>query len=293
MTDLGEVITAMVTPFNDNLEVNYEAAAELANYLVDNGSDGILLLGTTGEVPTLSKDEKVELIEVVKEEVGDRAKVIAGTGSYSTQASIEMTKTATELGVDGIMLVTPYYNKPPQDGLYRHFKQVAEVTDLPVILYNVPSRTSKNIKPEIVARLAEEDNIVAIKEASGDVEQAATIHRLTDDNFSIYSGDDGLTLPILSIGGKGVISVASHLVGSQIKEMIQYYKSGQVQKSVQLNVELGDIFDKIFMTTNPIPVKKAVNLIGYEVGPVRPPLVDATQQQEKALESLLKKHNLL
>lgn len=292
MTDLGEVITAMVTPFTDDLEVNYDAAVELANYLADNGSDGILLLGTTGEVPTLSKEEKVKLIEVVTEEVGDRVKIIAGTGSYSTQASIDMTKKATNLGVDGVMLVTPYYNKPPQDGLYRHFKQVAEVTDLPVILYNVPSRTSKNIEPETVAELAKVDNIVAIKEASGDVEQAATINRLTDNNFSIYSGDDGLTLPILSIGGKGVVSVAAHLVGSQIKEMIQHYKSGQVQKAAQLNAKLGDIFAKIFMTTNPIPVKKAVNLIGYEVGPVRPPLVDTTQQQEEALTSLLQKHDL-
>ncbi|ADL13081.1 4-hydroxy-tetrahydrodipicolinate synthase [Acetohalobium arabaticum] len=293
MTDLGEVITAMVTPFTDDLEVNYEAAARLANYLADNGSDGILLFGTTGEVPTLNKEEKIKLVEVVKEEVGDKVNIIVGTGSYSTQASIEMTKTATDLGVDGVMLVTPYYNKPPQDGLDKHFKQVAEVTDLPVILYNVPSRTSKNIEAETVARLAEVENIVAVKEASGDLEQVATVNRLTDDDFLIYSGDDGLTLPILSVGGTGVVSVAAHLVGNRIKEMIHCYKSGQVQKAAQLNAELGDVFAKIFITTNPIPVKKAVNLIGYEAGPVRPPLVDANQQQTEALKSLLQNHNLL
>ncbi|KXS37210.1 MULTISPECIES: 4-hydroxy-tetrahydrodipicolinate synthase [unclassified Candidatus Frackibacter] len=293
MVELGEVITAMVTPFNEELEVNYEAAADLANYLVNNGSDGILVLGTTGEVPTLTKEEKMKLIEIVKEAVGDRAKVIVGTGSYSTQESIKMTKKVTDLGVDGVMLVTPYYNKPPQAGLYNHFKQVAEVTDLPVILYNVPGRTSRNIEPETVAKLADIDNIVAIKEASGDVEQAATINRLTDDDFMIYSGDDGLTLPILSIGGTGIISVAAHLVGSKIKDMVTAYKAGEVQKAAGLNAELGELFAKIFMTTNPIPVKAALNLMGQQVGPVRPPLVDANAEEEEVLRYLLKSHNLI
>jgi len=293
MVELGEVITAMVTPFNEELEVNYEAAVDLANYLVNNGSDGILVLGTTGEVPTLTKEEKMKLIETVKESVGDRAKVIVGTGSYSTQESIKMTKKVTDLGVDGVMLVTPYYNKPPQAGLYNHFKEVAEVTDLPVILYNVPGRTSRNIEPETVAKLADIDNIVAIKEASGDVEQAATINRLTDDDFMIYSGDDGLTLPILSIGGTGIISVAAHLVGSKIKDMVTAYKAGEVQKAAGLNAELGELFAKIFMTTNPIPVKAALNLMGQQVGSVRPPLVDANAKEEEVLRYLLKDHNLI
>ncbi|SJZ31624.1 4-hydroxy-tetrahydrodipicolinate synthase [Selenihalanaerobacter shriftii] len=291
--EFGEVITAMVTPFNTDLEVDYEATAELANYLVENGSDGILVLGTTGEVPTLTKDEKIKLVKTVKEEVGGRAKVIVGTGSYSTSASIEMTKKIEAIGVDGVMLVTPYYNKPPQSGLYRHFKMVAKETDLPVILYNVPGRTSRNIEPETVAKLAEIENIVAIKEASGDVEQAATINRLTDDEFLIYSGDDGLTLPILSIGGTGVISVSSHLVGNQIKEMITLYKAGKVKEAADLNAELGELFGKMFITPNPIPVKCSLNLLGQKVGPVRPPLADIDQEEKAVLEVLLKEYNLV
>jgi len=293
MSELGEVMTAMVTPFTTDLEVNYEATRELANYLLENGSDGILVLGTTGEVPTLTKEEKLNIIKTVRDEVGDKATVIAGTGSYSTQASIDMTKKATELGVDGVMLVTPYYNKPPQEGLYNHFKEIAGVTDLPVILYNVPGRTSRNIEAKTIARLAEIDNIVAVKEASGDIEQVATINRLTDDDFLIYSGDDGMTLATLSVGGTGVISVASHLVGKDIKEMIGLYKSGKVKEASKLNAELGEIFSKIFITTNPIPIKKAVNLLGKEVGPVRPPLVDANQEEEEVLKALLKDYNLI
>lgn len=293
MSNLGEVITAMVTPFTADLEVNYEAAADLANYLVENGSDSILVLGTTGEVPTLTKEEKVELVKTVKETVGEKAKIIAGTGSNSTQKSIEMTKKISKLGVDGVMLVTPYYNKPPQGGLYNHFKQAAKVTELPVILYNVPGRTSRNLEPETVAKLAEIDNVTAVKEASGDAAQAATINRLTPDDFLIYSGDDSLTLPILSIGGTGVISVAAHLVGDQIKEMIGHYKSGQVEKAARLNAELGEMFEKMFITTNPIPVKKSLDLIGKEVGPVRPPLINPDQEEEEILKSLLKDYNLI
>ncbi|MCK8823483.1 4-hydroxy-tetrahydrodipicolinate synthase [Fuchsiella alkaliacetigena] len=293
MAQFGEVLTAMVTPFTADLEVNYEAAADLANYLVENGSDGILVLGTTGEVPTLSKEEKFNLVETVVEAVGEKAKVLVGSGSYSTQASIEMTQQVSQLEIDGVMLVGPYYNKPPQAGLYEHFKQIAQSTELPVMLYNVPGRTSKNIEAQTIAKLAEIDNIVAVKEASGDVQQAAEINQLTAADFDIYSGDDGMTLPILSIGGSGIVSVAAHLVGDQIKEMIGLHRAGQVEAAAQLNAELFPIFKKIFITTNPIPVKKALNLLGKEVGPVRPPLVEATQEQEEILKTLLADYDLL
>jgi len=218
----GEVMTAMVTPFTNNLEVDFERVRELATYLVENGSDSVLVMGTTGEVPTLKKDEKLKLLEVVVDEVGDRANVVAGTGSYSTSASIELTKEVEKIGLDGVMLVVPYYNKPPQNNLYNHFKMIAGETNLPVMIYNVPGRTSRNIEAETVSQLAEIDNIIALKEASGDIGQVAKVCRLTDDDFYIYSGDDNLTLPILSVGGQGVVSVASHLVGKDIKKMINY-----------------------------------------------------------------------
>ncbi|OCL27159.1 4-hydroxy-tetrahydrodipicolinate synthase [Orenia metallireducens] len=289
----GEVLTAMVTPFNEDLTINYEQAVGLANYLVDNGSDGLVVLGTTGEVPTLSSKEKVKLLEVIVEAVGDKAKIIAGTGSYSTQASIDFTKEAEEIGVDGVMLVTPYYNKPPQEGLYNHFKMVAEATDLPIMLYNVPGRTSRNIEPETIVKLAEIDNIIAVKEASGNLDQVIKIRSLTDDNFKIYSGDDSLTLPILSIGGEGVVSVASHLVGNEIKAMISDFKAGKIKEAAQQNAKLNKLFSTMFISTNPIPVKAALNLVGKEVGGLRPPLVELTEELEERLKSVLQEYDLV
>ncbi|PRX33594.1 dihydrodipicolinate synthase [Orenia metallireducens] len=289
----GEVLTAMVTPFNEDLTINYEKAIDLANYLVDNGSDGLVVLGTTGEVPTLSGEEKIKLLEVIVESVGNKAQIIAGTGSYSTQASIDFTKKAEEIGVDGVMLVTPYYNKPPQEGLYKHFKMVAGETDLPVMLYNVPGRTSRNIEPETIAKLAEIDNIVAVKEASGNLDQAIKIRSLTDDSFKIYSGDDSLTLPILSIGGEGVVSVASHLVGNELKAMIADFKAGKIKEAAQQNARLNKLFSTMFISTNPIPVKVALNLVGKEVGGLRPPLVGLNDDLEKRLKSVLAEYNLL
>ncbi|NLM98248.1 MAG: 4-hydroxy-tetrahydrodipicolinate synthase, partial [Halanaerobiaceae bacterium] len=205
MTDFGEVLTAMVTPFDDNLKVDLKKARKLASYLVNNGSDCLVVLGTTGEVPTLKFEEKIELLETVLDEVGEKAAVIAGTGSYSTEDSIFMTKKAEEIGVDGIMLVTPYYNKPTQSGLYKHFAAIAANTSLPIILYNVPGRTSRNIDPDTVYKLAGIDNIIGIKEASGSLEQVSKLSSILPDDFLIYSGDDILTLPILAVGGKGVI----------------------------------------------------------------------------------------
>ncbi|AGB40697.1 dihydrodipicolinate synthase [Halobacteroides halobius DSM 5150] len=291
--EFGEVLTAMVTPFNENKEVDYEQAIKLARYLIDNGSDGLLVLGTTGEVPTLSQQEKLNLLEIIIDEVGEETTVIAGTGCYSTAKSIEFTNKAERIGVDGVMLVTPYYNKPPQAGLENHFKAVAQATKLPVILYNVPSRTGRNIEPATVAKLAEIDNIVAVKEASGSVEQAAKIRALTDDSFMIYSGDDGLTLPILSIGGTGVISVASHLAGNEIKEMITAYKEGKVELAARKNAKLNELFEAVFMTTNPIPVKKALNLTGPTVGGLRAPLIELPSDLERKLKEVLVNYKLL
>lgn len=289
----GELLTAMVTPFDDNYNLDLEQVREMATYLVENGSDGLVVLGTTAEVPTLNKKEKISILETVIDEVGDRAKIVAGTGSYSTSESIEMTKTAEEIGVDGIMLVVPYYNKPPQEGLFNHFKMIAGKTSLPVMLYNVPSRTSKNIEAKTVSRLSNIDNIIAVKEASGNLPQVSDIIRTTDEDFYVYSGDDGLTLPILSVGGQGVVSVASHLVGNDIKKMITAFKNGNVQEAIKLNKKLGPIFKGIFITTNPIPVKEALNMLGKNVGRPRSPLLALNHSEKEVLQGILKEINLI
>ncbi|NLT94524.1 MAG: 4-hydroxy-tetrahydrodipicolinate synthase [Clostridia bacterium] len=278
----------MVTPFNNDLEVDYQKAQELAEFLINNGSDGVVVTGTTGESPTLSKEEKVNLFKAVKEAIGDKGQVIAGTGSYSTQDSIELTKKAEEIGVDGVMLVVPYYNKPPQEALYQHFKTIAESTTLPVILYNVPGRTSTNMLPETVYRLSLIPNIIAVKEASGNMDQVSAIKNLVSDDFLIYSGDDSLTLPILALGGYGIISVASHVVGNEIKEMIENYVAGKVKEAQIIHNRLFPVFKAMFITTNPIPVKAAVNLIGINVGSLRLPLVNVTDEQKEIIIKALK-----
>jgi len=293
MLDFGEVLTAMITPFDENNNVNLEKARELASYLIDHGSDGLVVAGTTGEVPTLTTEEKLALLEAVVDEVGNRATVIAGTGSYSTAASINMTREAEKVGVDGVMLVVPYYNKPPQNGLYGHFKAVAESTSLPVMIYNVPSRTSRNIEVNTVNRLAEIDNIIAIKEASGDMSQVADLTRTLPEDFLVYSGDDNLTMPVLAVGGHGIVSVASHLVGKEIKEMIVSFKNGNVKHAIELNKYLFPIFTGIFITSNPIPVKSALNMMGMEVGKLRPPLNELNQSESETLYNILKEYKLV
>ena len=289
----GRLLTAMVTPFNEQLEVDYDQAKKLACHLIEHGNDGIVVAGTTGESPTLSVEEKIKLFQAVKEAVGDRAKVIAGTGSYDTAASIRLTKEAEKIGVDGVMLVVPYYSKPSQEGLYQHFKAIAAQTQLPVLLYNIPGRTSINMEPETIARLAEIDNIVAVKEASGKLDQVSKIKMLAPKDFVIYSGDDSLTLPILSVGGHGIISVVGHVAGEQIKAMVNAYFDGKVAEAAQMHNNLFDLFKTMFITANPVPIKYALNLQGINVGSVRLPLVEANAQEKAAIKACLEKMALL
>lgn len=291
--DFGLVITAMVTPFDDDLKINFNQAKKLACQLVNSGSDGLVVAGTTGESPVLSKEEKIELFTTIVEQVGGKAAVIAGTGSNSTADSIFLTQAAQKAGVDGVLLVAPYYNKPTQEGLYRHFKAIAESTDLPVMLYNIPGRTAINILPETVVRLSQISNIVAIKESSGSMDQVSELKRLLPEHFAIYSGDDSLTLPILSLGGKGVISVASHLVGAQIKEMINAYTSGNTALATKMHLDLMPVFKGMFITTNPAPVKAALNLKGMPVGGLRLPMAEVTESERESIKTLLEKEKLL
>jgi len=290
---VGQVLTAMITPMKADGSVDYKQAVRLAEFLVNNGSDGLVVGGTTGESATLTFDEKVQLFTDIVNELGGTTEVIAGTGSNDTAASIALTKAAEKAGVDGIMLVTPYYNKPSQEGLYQHFKAIAENSSLPIMLYNVPGRTNVNLLPETVARLAEIPNIIAIKEASGDLEQVSYLRTLTPDDFLIYSGDDALTLPILSIGGCGVVSVAAHLVGRRIKSMIEAFLAGRVQEATSIHLELIQIFRTMFIATNPVPVKRSLEYLGIDTGPVRLPLVDLTEEQAEMIKETLRHYGLL
>ncbi len=284
----GRVLTAMVTPFAEDGRVNYSMAEKLAAHLVDNGSDGIVVCGTSGESPTLSWDEEFQLFQLVKQAVGEKAKVIAGTGSNSTQEAIEATCKAASIGLDGSLQVVPYYNKPPQQGLYRHFAAIAQASpDFPLMLYNIPGRTGCSLSVETVGRLAEISNIVAIKDASGSLDYVSQVRATTPQVFSIYAGDDSLTLPLLSVGGCGVVSVASHLVGNRLQSMIQAFEAGQVQKAQAEHLSLFPLFKALFLQTNPIPVKAALSLQGWEVGTVRPPLVPASTEVKQTLQALL------
>lgn len=288
MINFGRVITAMITPFSADGSVNYEIAEKLAVHLVENGSDGLLICGTTGESPTLSWEEEHELLQVVKQAVAGRAKVIAGTGSNSTSEAISATQKAMALGLDGSLQVVPYYNKPPAEGLYEHFKAIATACpDLPILLYNIPGRTGQNLLPETVARLAEIPNIVGIKEASGQLDQVSQIRQRVPSEFGVYSGDDSLTLPLLSVGGNGVVSVASHLVGKDLQEMIQCFESGKTQQATAIHLKLFPLFKALFLTTNPIPLKAALALQGWPVQALRLPLVEASAAVQEELKQVL------
>lgn len=273
--DFGRLITAMLTPMLDDESVDYEGAARLANHLVDTGSDSIVVTGTTGESPTLTEAEKLDLYRVVLAAVGDRARVIAGSGNYCTAESISLTRAAERIGVHGAMLVVPYYNNPPQEGLYRHFSSVAEATGLPIILYNVPSRSPRNLEAATTIRLSEVNNIVAIKEASGKLEQITEIIAGTPEDFRVYSGDDSATLPLMSMGGYGIISVASHVAGRLIRSMIDHFAAGRVAEAAQLHGRLLPLFNACFCTTNPIPIKAGTDLLGLPSGSIRLPLIAA------------------
>lgn len=288
MTQFGRVLTAMITPFHEDGSVNYPVAEELAAHLVQHGTDTLVVCGTTGESPTLSWDEEYELFRVVQQAVSGRAKVIAGTGSNSTREAISATQKANQLRLDGALQVVPYYNKPPQAGLYQHFRKIAEASpDLPIMLYNIPGRTGQNLLPETIARLAEVPNIVAVKEASGNLDQVSQIRRLTAPEFVIYSGDDSLTLPMLAVGAEGVVSVASHLVGDELQRMIQSFEQGQVQAATQIHLALFPLFKALFVTTNPIPIKAALRLKGWEVGSTRSPLEEDAPTLTQVLQSAM------
>ncbi|MBD1833257.1 4-hydroxy-tetrahydrodipicolinate synthase [Funiculus sociatus GB2-A5] len=294
MVNFGRVITAMVTPFKEDGAVNYAVAEELAAHLAENGSDALVICGTTGESPTLTWEEEYELFQVVQKAVAGKAKVIAGTGSNSTKEAIAATQKAAKIRVDGSLQVVPYYNKPPQEGLYQHFASVAQsCPDLPLILYNIPGRTGQNLQPETVARLAEIPNIVAIKEASGNLDAASQIRRLIPAEFQIYAGDDSLTLPLLSVGGAGVISVASHLVGKQLQQMIQAFENGQTKVAIDIHLQLFPLFKALFCTTNPIPIKAALKLQGWDIGSTRPPLSHLPDSDRQMLEAVMKQLTLI
>lgn len=289
----GEILTAMVTPFDSNGHIDWPALDNLVEHLLANGSDTLVVTGSTGEAATLSTAEKLQIYAHVTAQVGERAKVIAGTGTNNTKETIDLTQRAQALGVHGIMLVAPYYNKPPQDALFAHFQAVATTCKLPILVYNVPGRTACNILPATILRLAEIDNIYGVKEASGNLDQVSEIAALAPSDFVIYSGDDSLTLPILAVGGHGVVSVASHVIGHQLKAMVQAYKQGEVQQAQKLHAEVFPVCKAMFVTSNPMPLKTALNLMGVKVGQSRLPLLPCTEQEVAAVRQALTDFGIL
>ena len=291
----GRLLTAMVTPMNHDGSINYEAMADFADWLIDNGSDGLVVCGTTGESPTISTEEKLELFRTIVKRVNKRVPVIAGTGSNNTAGTVELTKAAEATGVDGFLVVGPYYNKPPQEGFYQHFKAIANATELPVIIYNVPGRTSSNILPQTVVRLAQDcKNIVAIKEAAGCVSQVAELYSVLPEDFSIYSGDDMLILPFMSVGATGLISVVSNTGGQLLQDLMQAFEAGKVKEAMDLNAKMLPVAKAMFITTNPIPVKEAVSMLTpINAGPVRLPLVPMSESEKEKVCDVFKKYGLI
>ncbi|RST75531.1 4-hydroxy-tetrahydrodipicolinate synthase [Siminovitchia acidinfaciens] len=287
MAQFGRVSTAMVTPFDNKGNIDFQKTSKLVNHLISNGTDSLVVAGTTGESPTLTTEEKLALFEHVVKEAAGRVPVIAGTGSNNTYASIELTKKAEELGVDAIMLVVPYYNKPNQAGMYRHFEAIAASTKLPVMLYNIPGRSSVNLLPDTVIELSKIDNIVAVKEASGDLDAMAKIIANTDDNFMLYSGDDAFTLPVLAIGGVGVVSVASHVIGEEMQEMVHSFLDGDNKTAAIIHQQLLPLMRGIFKAPSPGPIKTALQLTGFDVGSVRLPLVPLSEEERLDLQTVL------
>ena len=292
MTDIGRLLTAMATPFDPQERVDFAQAARLATALLDSGSDGVVVSGTTGESPTLTMEEKLRLFSEVKGAVGDRGAVIAGTGTYDTAESIELSKEAEMEGVDGLLLVVPYYNRPPQDGLYQHFKAIAQSVHIPCILYNVTSRTSLNMRHETTLRLSRIENIVGVKEAGSDMDQIARIIDGAGEDFQVWSGNDNETFYIMAMGGYGVVSVASHLVGNQIKHMMGLLLEGDVEGAAGEHRRLLPLFKALFVTSNPIPLKYALNKIGFDVGHPRLPLVPPDEKSAAQLDEVLARYNM-
>ncbi|EQB36366.1 MULTISPECIES: 4-hydroxy-tetrahydrodipicolinate synthase [Virgibacillus] len=286
--NFGQVLTAMVTPFDANGNIDYDQTTVLIEYLLSNGTDGLVIAGTTGESPTLTADEKINLYNHVVKTVNKRVPVIAGTGGNNTKASIELSKEAQQCGVDAVMLVTPYYNKPNQLGLYQHFRTIAEQTELPIMLYNIPGRSIINLTAETTIALSKLSNIVSIKESSGDLDQVSEIIEGTEHDFSVYSGDDSMTLPMLSIGGSGIISVASHIIGKEMQEMVTFFKGGNVRKAARLHRKLLPIMKGLFSAPSPSPVKAALRLKGIETGGLRLPLVELSDQEIQQLKMVIK-----
>ncbi len=286
---LGRMIPAMITPFDEAREVDYARAVELGRRLVEGGSDALLVFGTTGESPTVATDQKLRMFELIKRECGKGVPVIANVGGNCTATSVEFARLAEKTGVDGLMAVVPYYNKPPQEGLYEHFKVIAQSVDLPIILYNIPGRCGVNMTSQTTLRLARDfDNIVAVKEASGNLDQIAQIIEGAPEGFSVYSGDDSLTYDIMKLGGAGVISTTANVLPSRMKEIVELCAAGDFDAAEQAHEKLLPIMKQLFTTSNPILVKQALACMGFPVGGVRLPLVDATAQQTADLEAVLR-----
>ena len=286
----GRLLTAMVTPFNADGSINYEAGADFADWLLANGSDGLVVEGSTGEAATMDMDEKIEFMQTIVARVNGRAKIVAGAGTNCTASTIDLVKKMEACGVDGVLVVGPYYNKPTQEGYYQHFAAVAKATKLPIIVYNVPGRTGGNIAPETVARLAADfSNIVAIKEAAGNVAQTAELYRVLPEDFSIYSGDDGLILPFLSVGACGLISVLANVNGNILQQLMQAYSEGRVKDAADLNKVMVPLAKAMFIESNPIPIKAAVTKVtGIEAGAPRLPLTPISAAAEAKLDAALK-----
>jgi 4-hydroxy-tetrahydrodipicolinate synthase len=292
MKDLGRLITAMVTPFKDNGDVDFDRAKEFALELVRTGSDGLLIGGTTGESPSMNEDEKLKLFKSVKDAVKDTANVIAGTTDNNTIASIDLSKKAEKLGVDAILLTVPAYNKPTQEGLYRHFKKISESVAIPGILYNVPSRTSLNMDADTTLKLANIDNIVGVKEASSDPDQITNIISEAPEDFKVWSGNDNETFSIMSTGGHGVVSVASNIIGNQVKKMMGYILDGQTELAAKEHKRLLLFFNSIFWVTNPIPIRYALNRSGFYIGPPRLPMVEAPEDFKKKFDPVMDSYEM-
>ncbi len=287
---LGEILTAIVTPFKADGSVDYPAFRALAAHLVANGSDGLVVTGTTGESPTLSDDERFQLYEAALDEVGDRATVVAGTGTYATDHSVHLTARAHELGVHGFLVVTPYYNKPPVRGIVRHFEEIADVSDRPIVVYNIPARVVLNLETDTIAKLAELPTVRAVKQANPDIQQARAIVEL---DLDLYAGDDDLVFPFLEVGGMGGVCVHTHVVGPQVKELVRRYREGDVEGARALDRELGPSIDLLRVAGNPIAIKCALNLLGHDVGGHRLPLVEATPEEREAVHGCLERLGLL